>query len=389
MPAALDSRQYQTIVAGSLIVAVSYGWGRYNYGLFLPHIGADFRLDTVGQGLIASASYSGYLVTTLFASLFAARLGPRLMVTVGGLLASGGLLLVAVADSLFLLTCGFVIAGISPGLCYIPLSEVSVRRFTSKRRSTAYALMNAGTSFGVVAAGPVVIWYGEQWRGAWVAFAVCALAITLWNGWVMPGRMRHPAPEEAGPSKDATPRLEPRGRWPIYAFSFMIGVACSTYWTYAVATLAGIPGFGTPQQAVFWIILGMAGIAGGGAGHMVHRLGFNASLTVLTVVLCASHILIYLEPDYAWALVSSAMFGGGFIALTALAGIWAVESSPDSPARTFGLAFLVMSVGQFVAPAAMGIVASVTGLPALFAIACVLLLGLNLLRPGRDFRPQA
>ena len=388
MPAALDPRHYQTIVAGSLIVAVSYGWGRYNYGLFLPHIGADFGLDTVWQGLIASASYSGYLVTTLFASLFAARLGPKLMVTVGGLLASGGLLLVAVADSLLLLTCGFVIAGISPGLCYIPLSEVSVRRFAGKRRSAAYALMNAGTSLGVVAAGPVVIWYGDQWRGAWAAFAVCALAITLWNGWVMPGRMRRPASGEAGASADARLRPEPRGHWPIYVFSFMIGVACSTYWTYAVATLAGMPGFGTQQQAMFWIILGMSGIAGAAAGHLVHRFGFNASLTLLTAVLGASHVLIYLQPGYAWALVSSAMFGGGFIALTAMAGIWAVESSPDSPARTFGLAFLVMSVGQFVAPAVMGVVASVTGLPALFAIACVLLLGLNLLRPRRDFRPR-
>ena len=396
-PIAMTSRsqQYQIILAGSFIVAVSYGWGRYNYGLFLPYIEAEFQLNTVWQGLIASISYSGYLLTTLFASLFAARLGPKYMITIGGLLATSGLFLVYSADHLIWLTLGLTIAGISPGLCYTPLSEVSVRMFPANRRARAYSLMNTGTSFGVMAAGPVVIWYSDQWRQAWLIFALGALLITLWNTWLMP-----PKDPNLSIKKTSTNGLTLAGMasaWQkalrqadknkqrLYVFSFFVGVSCSIYWTYAVITLSSSIQLDTEQLAIFWVLLGVFGVTGGIAGDLVRRLGFHMTLLLLSLLLSICHLIIYVQPSYHLALVSSAIFGGGFIALTALSGIWAVEAAPDNPARTFGMAFLSMSVGQFVAPFLMGIIASYSGLSFLFLLACGLLLGLNLCRPRSNF----
>ncbi len=383
------SKQNQIIMAGSLIVAVSYGWGRYNYGLFLPYIEAEFGLDTVGQGLIASLSYSGYLLMTLFASLFAARLGPRAMITTGGILATLGLWLVYQANNIVMLTIGLTIAGISPGLCYTPLSEVAVREFPTSKQARAYSLMNTGTSFGVMAAGPIVIWYYDMWRDAWLAFAALALLISLWNAWLMPGRNPNIAQPEISLRRFINNLLKRQhstsNHRRLYIFSFMVGVSCSIYWTYAVITLSTEMQLETDAIATFWILLGIFGVVGGIIGDMVRRFGFNKSLLTLSLVLSGCHLIIYLQPSYYAALLSSASFGAAFIALTGLAGIWSVQAAPDNPARTFGFAFLSMSIGQFVAPFVMGIIANYTSLSDLFLLACGLFAAINLTRPKHDF----
>ncbi|MDX5311905.1 MAG: YbfB/YjiJ family MFS transporter, partial [Rhodococcus sp. (in: high G+C Gram-positive bacteria)] len=48
-------------LAGAAVVGVAFGMARYAYGLTLPDIREDLRLSELALGLIASATFAGYL----------------------------------------------------------------------------------------------------------------------------------------------------------------------------------------------------------------------------------------------------------------------------------------------------------------------------------------
>ena len=60
------------IVASVAMASVTYGIGRYAYGLFIPEIRRDFALDTFTLGLIASVGTVIYLLSNIVASAIAA-----------------------------------------------------------------------------------------------------------------------------------------------------------------------------------------------------------------------------------------------------------------------------------------------------------------------------
>ncbi len=152
----------QVIPAGSAIIAVTFGLARYAYGLFLPAIRADFRLSTEAVGLIASGQAAAYLLATVVASVIAARVGPRLPVVVGGLSTTAGMLLIATAHTVGLLAAGVVVAGTSAGWAYPPLSDAVARLVRTDRQSQAVSAISAGTSYGVIVAGPIALWAGPH-----------------------------------------------------------------------------------------------------------------------------------------------------------------------------------------------------------------------------------
>jgi len=176
----------QVIPAGSAIIAVTFGLARYAYGLFLPVIRADFRLSTEAIGVIASGQAAAYLLATVVASVIAARVEPRLPVVVGGLSATAGMLLIATAHTVWLLAAGVVVAGASAGWAYPPLSDAVARLVRTNGQSQAVSAISAGTSYGVIVAGPIALWAGPHWRLAWLVFAALAVVATLWNARLLP-----------------------------------------------------------------------------------------------------------------------------------------------------------------------------------------------------------
>lgn len=71
-------------IAGAAVVGVAFGMARYVYGLTLPDIRRDLGLPELVLGLVASATFVGYLAGLLLAGPLTARRGPRAPTTVGG-----------------------------------------------------------------------------------------------------------------------------------------------------------------------------------------------------------------------------------------------------------------------------------------------------------------
>lgn len=332
---------------------------------------------------------------TLFSSLFAAQLSPRLLITIGGSCASIGLLLVSQAENTKTLLLGLVIAGISPGLCYPPLSDVIVQTYSKAKQGRVYAVMNIGTGVGVILAGPLALWFSDQWREAWMVLGILTVLITLWGWYVLTNNAHHSLAD----SPNVLPTLPLK--WllnsrniRLYVFSLVLGLVSSIYWTFSIDIIfeaSNDSGFlGLDHQfglCLFWILLGISGCFGIIAGDLVHRLGIRTAIRLFTVLLSCSLWLLALEAaNTILILVSAILFGSSFVTLTAFVGIWATYSFHQRPSTGFGFAFLVMSVGQFIGPFAAGNVAEYHGLSNTFIYGGFLIACLILLTPKTNIR---
>ncbi|WP_318337020.1 MFS transporter [Defluviimonas sp. D31] len=215
---------YRLVAPGICIVATSYGLARYAYGLFLPVFREVFDLGDRLLALTAAASYASYFLVTLAGIYLSARVGPRLSVLLGGLAATLGMALIAGATVPWMLMLGVAVAGVSPGLAYTPLSEIIVTLVSAPRRKGIYAIINSGTSLGVMLSGPVAILMGESWRMAWAIFAGFGLLSTLWCVAILPPVSARNS-GEFGQFDWRWMTTGARGR--LFAIALLIGIATS------------------------------------------------------------------------------------------------------------------------------------------------------------------
>jgi len=87
------------VAASVTMASVTYGIGRYAYGLFLPQIRRDFALDTFTLGLIASVGTIIYVISNIVASAIAIHFKPRTFTVIGGAVTTLGLALVGIATN--------------------------------------------------------------------------------------------------------------------------------------------------------------------------------------------------------------------------------------------------------------------------------------------------
>lgn len=373
---------FQFIGAGLSIVAVTYGLARYSYGLFLPDIKQAFGLSFEWMGLIASSSYIGYLISTAIGSIISGRLGPKIPIVLGGICAISGLLLIATAYNKWLLLTGVTVAGMSPGLSYPPLSDAVVLMVKETKRDLAYSIINSGTSLGVMIAAPIALWAGNQWRTAWMVFAVLALFSTTWNYFVIMSSKGVRDSHKGEISKPTLKWLIKRKSSKLFAFTFCFGVVASAFWTYSVEYIASvnkcilISDFEIAENVfskIFWTGVGISGFAGISASYFIHSFGLRNIIQAGMAIMALSNFILVLFPSNGFSLIiSSLFFGGIFILTTAFIGIWSIYVFYDHPSAGFGATFFILSLGQMVGPYFFGIVAEQYNLSMVFYIASIM-----------------
>ena len=110
-----DRSTWKIAVAGLLVVGIAFGMSRYAYGATLPAIRETFDLSETLLGVIAAATFAGFLLGLLSAIPVARRFGPRAPTTLGGLCGAAGALTVCLATEPGILAAGAVVASSSAG----------------------------------------------------------------------------------------------------------------------------------------------------------------------------------------------------------------------------------------------------------------------------------
>lgn len=349
------SRWWPTAAIGAGVIALCYGFARYAYGLFVPRFSETFGLTTVAVGVLGGLSTAGYGLGLLVSPTTSAR-SPRGTVLLAGVAATTGLALMALAPNVVVFGAGIVVAGGSAGLVSPGVAQLIGETVGVRARAGAQTWANTGTGLGLAASAftPLLVF---GWPAVWATFAGLGAAMTLLAWRTLP--RKEPAEVATGSA---------RGVAPLVVNSVLIGVTSAPYWTFSSSRLteAGL----SPVAATWcWFTIGVAGLLGGLAGRGAERVGLRAANLITWTLAAAGLALLALpHPGLPGALVSSALFGITYMALTGLCILWAAEVSPTRPARGVTWSFAGLGVGQTAASPLAGAAASAIGLPAVFGL---------------------
>lgn len=371
------ARTWRLGLAGFFAIAVAFGPARSGFGLFLPDFRREFGLSTEVSGVIAGGSYGGYLVALSLVGLFAARFGPRLFVTVGGISATAGMILVALAPNAPLLAAGLILSASYAGWSWSAYNDAVEREVPSRLRGRVLSAISTGTTFGLAMAGLIAlaagVW-GLPWRAAWLGFAAAALAVTAWNARALPG-----GPQGTGssaPQHGAAPGwlLRP-GSAVLFGVALSFGVVSGFYWTFAVDLISRSGVLPPEAGPAFYIVLGIAGFVGLLTGDAIVRFGLRSTLAACFVSLGVVGLSLGFAPA-AWASVgvSAVSLGAGIMCTSALLSVWSSLHFPERPSAGFSAVLLFLGTGTIVGPVVLGAFAGRSGLDAAFLVAGALAL---------------
>lgn len=338
-----DATAYAAVGAG--LIAVAFGLARYAFGLFVPSMRDSLGLAPDTIGAIGSLAFVSFALASAFAPIAADRLGARGAATLAAALACAGLALIAAAGSATVLGAGVFTCGVATGLMMPALAAGAQAAIRPPLRGRVKAVMNAGTSLGLVACVPAVWWLGDAWRSAYAVFAAIA-AIGVLAAWRrIPAASRtdvrcgEPAPPIAAPERAALARL--------VALGFAGGVAAAAFWIFAPDLVVASGGLSAGATGGLWLAIGIAGLAAGWASDLADRIGVAATHALALAGIAGGTALLAAAPGNAVsAIAAAALFGAAFMTLAGLHLVTAVRLLEHRPALGAVLPFLAITVGQ-------------------------------------------
>jgi predicted MFS family arabinose efflux permease len=368
-------------LAGFVATAVAYGPARTGYGLFVPDFKGEFGISTGAAGAIGSSLQAGFLLALVITALLVGRLGPRLLVAAGGVSATVGMLLVAIASNPATLACGVFVAGMTAGFCWSPYNDLAGKTVRAPSRARVLSAVSTGTTLGIAVSGLVAlaaIVGGLPWRAAWLAFVAAAVLSAVLNALLLPRMPPCETRRRGDVTRPGVGWLLRVGSTPLFVVAFSFGVVNAFYWSFN-ADIVSSAGFPIPNAGpILYAILGAAGFVGLLTGDSAARFGLDRTLRVTLLCLGAGTVLLGADPGSPVVVGAAAvLYGAGVMLMSALLSLWSSAVFEERPSEGFTAALIFFGVGGVAGPAALGALGGAFGLRTAFLLAAVMIL-LNL-----------
>lgn len=173
----------------------------------------SFEVTGAALGALAATYFYIYTVMQLPTGVLADTLGPRRVLTAGGLIAGTGSILFGSAESIAWAATGRTLAGLGVSVAFISLLKLNANWFDERRFATASGASQVIGISGAFAATAPLAWFVTvvSWRSVFIAVGVASilLAIATWL-------FVHDRPNEAvsrAKTAPAADKLFPEGRW--------------------------------------------------------------------------------------------------------------------------------------------------------------------------------
>lgn len=374
-------------IAGAAVVGVAFGMARYVYGLTLPSVRADLGLSELVTGLVASATFAGYLAGLVFAGPLAARRGSRAPTTVGGVCGALGAVIVTVAQSPWSLALGAILAGSAGGWVWAPYSDIVTRAVPLREQPRALATITTGTGGGLIVlaalAGAALL---GSWRLVWAGVAIAAVIAAVVNVRLIPRTVPSARPRGDRGAASLARALQVPGAYSVVYFAVVI-----VYFTYAadVVDRGTLPAAAVP---VLYAVIGSSGLVAVATGAMAKRVGTERVAALCLVAVGAALAILGSASNSLTAIaVSAFIFGVGYMTGSAVLAVWTAEVVPERAATAFTGCLVVGAISSVIAPAVAGAAIPGIGLgPLLLWSAGVSLLGaVALILPSRFGRAHS
>ncbi len=171
---------YIIAIIAFCIIFISYGI-RFSYGVFFKPISSELGWSSATTSLAYSVSMILEGVFNIFAGAIIDKYGPRLVLTISGILIGLGYCLIPTVSSgwqFFVFYGGIV--GVGMGGIFIPLVSIIARWF-AVRRTLATGLVSSSVGAGMLVVSPVanqlIITY--DWRMTFLIFGILILLVTV------------------------------------------------------------------------------------------------------------------------------------------------------------------------------------------------------------------
>lgn len=348
-------------MAGTGLIAATYGLIRLAYGLFLPDVQADLALDVATAGIISGGASVVYCAGAFLGFLTAAR-HARTLVVAAALSAAAGASGMAAAPDARSFAVFAVASSAGAGLASPALVAVLQRNPGTRGRPRAQTVVNAGTGPGLVVAGLLALALLPNWRVGWVVAAVVTVvmaAVVL--------AADHDDEAAAAPARRSLPPISWfAAHWPVLVAALLLGCGSAAVWNYGRTFLVE-SGAGHGLSVTAWVALGAGGTAAILTARWTGRLGPRAAWVVTVGAVTTSSASLVAAPSSApLVLAACAVFGWGYTAATGALIAWTAEIDPPRAPAGTALLFITLILGQALGAGAVGTLIPAAGYPVAF-----------------------
>jgi predicted MFS family arabinose efflux permease len=383
-------RDGATIVVLALAPAIGVGIARFAYSLVLPDMRASLDWSYAAAGFMNTVNAVGYLVGALAAAGVIRRIGQFGTIFYGSLACVIALAVSAASGNFLLLSAARLAAGVGGAVALVG-GGVAAARLSQNHRNHAALLLSLyyiGPGIGIVLSGiaaPLVL--AALGPGSWWIVWAALAAITALLCFVLAGvRTDKDAGDLAKNQMRAA--LAPMGL--VLASYCVYSVATIAYMTFMIAWLAK-GGAGALTQSVFWILLGLGGVASPflWSWTIVSARGGRAIAMLTTFTFVAVMIGLFANVR-TLQFLSAFAFGSVLLAVVSASTAFVRRSYPSAAWPSgVGAMTVAFGLGQAIGPVLSGAITDATGdlLIGLQSSVALLAIGALLAAFQRDLAP--
>ncbi len=325
-------------------------------------LAAAFETSAASLGVLAATYFYVYTVMQIPTGVLADTLGPRRILTLGGIVAGAGSILFGLAPGFDLAVIGRTLVGLGVSVAFIAMLKLIAVWYEESRFATLTGAAMFIGNLGSTAAGAPLAWAAQAagWRAVFVVVGILSLAIGVASWFLVqdrPGEKGAPAPK--GVKSDRTVWLgallevmRNRATWPGFFVNF--GVAGSLFsfaGLWAVPYLTQVHGL-TRAAASNHVSVYFLGFAVGCAviGRLSDGMGKRKPLMVGGAVLHAFGWWIWIASGPLPPALTYVLCGAMGLLTASMTLSWACAKEVNPPLLS-GMATSVVNVGVFLGPA--------------------------------------
>ncbi len=260
-----------TVAAATM---VSQMFGRFTYSLVFTAMQRDLDLSYTLVGAIGSAALAAYLVAVVFVTWLSTRWSADRMVRVGLVVATAGIAGIVIAPTTFWVVVGFVVAGASGALVWVPIPAVATVLLPAARKGLGYGVVGSGIGVGMIIASVAVASLRTSmgdaaWRTTYLIELAISIVVTLIAWRLLKGLTT------IGPRGEVRVTvIRDVRRWPSLLLGYgAYALSYSLFLNFLVAFLEEDRGMSVGLSSSMFLILGAAIIPGGLRGGGVRSVG--------------------------------------------------------------------------------------------------------------------
>ena len=363
--------KYLVLSACFLTVFIAYAI-RYGYGILLPEMLVSLNITKTDAGIIYSAFFIAYTITSPICGFISDRYGSRWLLASFITALGIGTFLMSRASSILQASLFFTLAGIGSSACWTPVVALAQRWTSYNHRGKTLSFIDTGSALGLTASGAIlpVIVRNYDWRAGWMILGALGVVVGFLNllvvknpPYMIQANSTNDAPSiPVGTDVSLSALLCSSKFWLVGMAYLLIGFSILIPFTFISTYIVQELSFSYNVVATLMTVIGIGGIIGKiTIGPLSDRTG-RLKIMFLCSVMISLGSLGMTYDNAVILFVAAIIFSLGNGVVWAMYAAAASDYFPNEFSGTIlGLWTLFLGIGSVISPVVSGWLADITG----------------------------